>query len=267
MSIRSRKIMTIWCVTFAADFLLIWDIAGIYRQGKQALSRDSVKQALDMLPSGICYFTPSGSVKLCNRQMDSLFRTIAQSDLQTLKGLKITGNSGSTLTVNNTQTNSVPLYMYSGHDLIVDTDGSVIIKSAGKVLYGTSTVKLGTNVQMLRMEGTFTDELTPTFDELTGSYYLYNGTTGATAESPVEGVFLYGTGSNIPDFTVTVTGDASASVGGTAALTAGIPEEITGARKFNSKGEDVGAAFAVNCLNIGVSAPYALWGGNKGLRI
>lgn len=78
----------LWCVIFAADFLLIWDIAGLYRKGKQALSRDSVKQALDMLPSGICYFTPSGSVKLCNRQMDSLFRTIAQSDLQTLAELQ-----------------------------------------------------------------------------------------------------------------------------------------------------------------------------------
>ena len=78
----------LWCITFAADFLLIWDIAGLYRQGKQALSRDSIKQALDMLPSGICYFTPFGNVKLCNRQMDSLFRTIAQSDLQTLAELR-----------------------------------------------------------------------------------------------------------------------------------------------------------------------------------
>ncbi len=78
----------LWCITFASDFLLIWDIAGLRRLGRQALSRDSVKQALDMLPSGICYFTPSGSVKLCNRQMDSLFRTISQSDLQTLAELQ-----------------------------------------------------------------------------------------------------------------------------------------------------------------------------------
>ena len=78
----------LWCITFAADFLMIWDIAGLWRQGRQSLSRDSIKQALDMLPSGICYFTPSGSVKLCNRQMDSLFRTIAQSDLQTLAELQ-----------------------------------------------------------------------------------------------------------------------------------------------------------------------------------
>ena len=78
----------LWCITFAAAFLVIWDIAGLYRLERQALSRDSIKQALDMLPSGICYFTRSGSVKLCNRQMDSLFRTIAQSDLQTLAELQ-----------------------------------------------------------------------------------------------------------------------------------------------------------------------------------
>ena len=78
----------LWCVTFAADLLLLWDTAGLRRLGKQALSRDSIKQALDMLPSGICYFTPSGSVKLCNRQMHSLFRTIAQSDIQTLAELQ-----------------------------------------------------------------------------------------------------------------------------------------------------------------------------------
>ena len=78
----------LWCITFAADFLIIWDIAGLWRLKKQALSRDSIKQAMDMLPSGICYFTPSGNVKLCNRQMDSLFRTISQSDLQTLAELQ-----------------------------------------------------------------------------------------------------------------------------------------------------------------------------------
>lgn len=78
----------LWSIVFAADLLLIWDMARLHRLGKQTLSRDSVKEALDMLPSGICYFTSSGSVKLCNRQMDSLFRTISQSDLQTLAELQ-----------------------------------------------------------------------------------------------------------------------------------------------------------------------------------
>lgn len=78
----------LWCMTFVADFLMIWDMAGLRRLWRQSLGRDSIKQALDMLQSGICYFTPSGSVKLCNRQMDSLFRTISQSDLQTLAELQ-----------------------------------------------------------------------------------------------------------------------------------------------------------------------------------
>ena len=78
----------LWCITFAADFLMIWDIAGLCRLRRQALGRDSIKQALDMLPSGICYFALSGRVKLCNRQMDSLFHTISQGDLQTLAELQ-----------------------------------------------------------------------------------------------------------------------------------------------------------------------------------
>lgn len=56
----------LWGFTVAADVLLIADIVGLYRRKRQTLCRDSVKQALDMLPSGICYFTPSGRVKLCN---------------------------------------------------------------------------------------------------------------------------------------------------------------------------------------------------------
>ena len=78
----------LWCITFASDFLMIWDIAGLCRLRRQALGRDSIKQALDMLPSGICYFAPSGRVKLCNRQMNSLFHTISQGDLQTLAELQ-----------------------------------------------------------------------------------------------------------------------------------------------------------------------------------
>lgn len=78
----------LWCIVVAADFLFIWEIAELRRLKRQALTRDSVKQALDMLPSGICYFTPSGSVKLCNMQMHILFRTLSQSELQTLTELQ-----------------------------------------------------------------------------------------------------------------------------------------------------------------------------------
>lgn len=44
--------------------------------------RVAVKEALDTLPSGVCYFTSAGTVKLCNAAMNELFRTIARSDLQ-----------------------------------------------------------------------------------------------------------------------------------------------------------------------------------------
>ena len=78
----------LWCIVASADFLLIWEIVRLRRLKRQELSRDSVKQAMDLLPSGICYFTPSGSVKLCNMQMHILFRTLSQSDLQTLTELQ-----------------------------------------------------------------------------------------------------------------------------------------------------------------------------------
>lgn len=50
--------------------------------------RIAVKEALDTLPSAVCYFTASGTVKLCNTAMYLLFRRIAQCDLQNLTELK-----------------------------------------------------------------------------------------------------------------------------------------------------------------------------------
>lgn len=49
--------------------------------------RVAVKEALDTLPSAVCYFTSSGTVKLCNSAMYGLFRKIAQCDLQSLAEL------------------------------------------------------------------------------------------------------------------------------------------------------------------------------------
>ncbi len=54
----------------------------------RGLGRNSIKQAFDTLPSAVCYFAPSGIVKLCNFQMHRLFRTLAQSDLQTFNELQ-----------------------------------------------------------------------------------------------------------------------------------------------------------------------------------
>lgn len=49
--------------------------------------RLAVKEALDTLPSAVCYFTSKGTVKLCNTAMYCLFRKIAQCDLQSMAEL------------------------------------------------------------------------------------------------------------------------------------------------------------------------------------
>ena len=49
--------------------------------------RWAVKEALDTLPSAVCYFTAAGNVKLCNTAMCDLIRKITQNDLQTLDEL------------------------------------------------------------------------------------------------------------------------------------------------------------------------------------
>lgn len=55
-------------------------------ESKHAL-RWAVKEALDTLPSAVCYFTAAGNVKLCNTAMCDLIRKITQNDLQTLDEL------------------------------------------------------------------------------------------------------------------------------------------------------------------------------------
>lgn len=62
------------------------ELAGRIKK-KHAL-RWAVKEALDTLPSAVCYFTAAGNVKLCNTAMCDLIRKITQNDLQTLDELK-----------------------------------------------------------------------------------------------------------------------------------------------------------------------------------
>lgn len=61
------------------------ELAGRIKK-KHAL-RWAVKEAMDTLPSAVCYFTAAGNVKLCNTAMYDLIRKITQNDLQTLDEL------------------------------------------------------------------------------------------------------------------------------------------------------------------------------------
>lgn len=81
-------IWALWVITCGCDIYLIYEMIRQYRQKGKSLTRNSVKQAMDTLPSAICYFSPSGAVKLCNLQMHRLFHSLTQGDLQTLDELK-----------------------------------------------------------------------------------------------------------------------------------------------------------------------------------
>lgn len=81
-------IWVLWCIAGGSGVLLLCQTAVmIYRKGR-TLGHNSVKQAMDTLPSAICYFTSSGRLKLCNLQMHRLFRVLAQSDLQSFDELQ-----------------------------------------------------------------------------------------------------------------------------------------------------------------------------------
>ena len=77
----------LWCMTGAA--FLYFGIEAVVRLRKrdERLSRNCVKQAMDRFPCAVCYFAPSGDVKLCNLQMHRLFHQMAQKELQALGDL------------------------------------------------------------------------------------------------------------------------------------------------------------------------------------
>lgn len=77
----------LWGMTCAAFVYLVLEAIVRYRRRDALLSRNCIKQAMDMFPCAVCYFAPSGDVKLCNLQMHRLFHRLAQKELQTLADL------------------------------------------------------------------------------------------------------------------------------------------------------------------------------------
>lgn len=77
----------LWCATGAAFVYLVAEAILRYRRRDAHLGRNCVKQAMDLFPCAVCYFAPSGDVKLCNLQMHRLFHRLAQKELQTLTDL------------------------------------------------------------------------------------------------------------------------------------------------------------------------------------
>ena len=52
------------------------------------ITRSSIKEGFDDLPAAVCYFTPDGIIRLCNRQMFRVYRAPSGRDLQSLEELR-----------------------------------------------------------------------------------------------------------------------------------------------------------------------------------
>lgn len=52
------------------------------------ITRGSIKEGFDDLPAAVCYFTPDGIIRLCNRQMFRVYRALSGRDLQSLEELR-----------------------------------------------------------------------------------------------------------------------------------------------------------------------------------
>lgn len=74
----------LWLLAVSAAAVLVYEYCTFTKQQKDRLSRNSVKEAMDRLPSGIAYFNADGSLKLCNMQMYRLFHILAGKDIQRL---------------------------------------------------------------------------------------------------------------------------------------------------------------------------------------
>lgn len=59
------------------------------RGRRSSVTKASIREAMDDLPLAGCYFTRRGNVKLCNRQMERLYRTMTGRDLQSLDELRV----------------------------------------------------------------------------------------------------------------------------------------------------------------------------------
>lgn len=81
-------VWAMWSVTIFSAAWVVYEAVNQMRRLNRSIICRSIKNAMDTLPSAICYFNPSGTVKLCNLQMHRLFRTLAQSDLQSFEELK-----------------------------------------------------------------------------------------------------------------------------------------------------------------------------------
>ena len=81
------NVMSVWAVALIVIGSVTCQIVFIIAESRAKISDSSIKEAMDDLPVGGCYFSKTGRIKLCNRQMYRLFREMTGLDLQSLDEL------------------------------------------------------------------------------------------------------------------------------------------------------------------------------------
>ena len=89
-------VFAIAAVTGLSAALTVLAVISVIKKEQGLITRSSIKEAMDDLPLGGCYFTESGRIKLCNRQMYMLFHEMTGQDLQSLEEMHtaLAGSAG-----------------------------------------------------------------------------------------------------------------------------------------------------------------------------
>ncbi len=77
----------LWVVTILSVAVMVGLFHRTHQKETHRITQSSIKEAMDELPVAGCYFSESGRVKLCNKQMYRLYHDMTGKDLQSLTEL------------------------------------------------------------------------------------------------------------------------------------------------------------------------------------
>ena len=117
------QILWIFSVAFSAHAVCV-TIARFNRRKKKIYS-DSIREALNTLPTAVCYFDTNGMVKLCNLNMYRLYREMTCSHLQTLEDLHEALGSCSKITPVKKISDDNPVWLFPGGRYLMFSEKSI----------------------------------------------------------------------------------------------------------------------------------------------
>lgn len=115
----SAPVAFVTAVSAALTVIVSAQLYSAYHWGKNNISPSSVKESVDLLESGLCYYYPSGLPKLINKKAEEQFRTLtgkSPSDMNALWNELKSGNVSRNVKVIRTGEN--PIFGFSDSQII-----------------------------------------------------------------------------------------------------------------------------------------------------